>query len=51
MSPNLLPSPALARAQVETSADGRIRALSVTGPNGDYVRGAPRDPYFPDDRN
>jgi cold shock CspA family protein len=37
-------------AQVETSADGRIRALSVTGPNGDYVRGAPRDPYFPDDQ-
>jgi cold shock CspA family protein len=37
-------------AQIETSADGRIRALSVTGPNGDYVRGAPRDPYFPDDQ-
>ncbi|KAG8464921.1 hypothetical protein KFE25_012284 [Diacronema lutheri] len=36
--------------EIETSSDGRIRALSVTGPNGDYVRGAPRDPYFPDDQ-
>jgi len=45
-----LPPRARRTAQIETSSDGRIRALSVTGPNGDYVRGAPRDPYFPDDQ-
>ena len=34
--------------EVELDESGRQRAISVTGPEGDYVQGAPRPPR-PDD--
>jgi len=34
---------------VEHGPDGRVRAMSVTGPDGEYVQGVPREPIYKDD--
>jgi len=28
---------------------GKLKAIEVTGPGGDFVQGAPREPYYDDD--